>query len=146
MKTSTQSKQSKLAQYTAVAGALIAGSNVNAQIVYTDVSPDAVLDSLSAPYMLDFNNDANPDLVFSVQNIAGAGSQSGLPFTYVGDVCAVGFPAGNQVIGAVSSSSFAISALNAGDPISSAQNFGGSSSSALAINALITAPGAGRLP
>ncbi|MCF8330599.1 MAG: hypothetical protein K9I37_09705, partial [Crocinitomicaceae bacterium] len=104
MKTSTPSKQSKLAQYTAVAGALIAGSNVNAQIVYTDVSPDAVLDSLSAPYMLDFNNDANPDLIFSVQHVVGAGSTSGIQFTYVGDVCAVGFPAGNQVIGAVSSS------------------------------------------
>ena len=98
MKTATPSKQSKLAQYTAVAGALIAGSNVNAQIVYTDVSPDAVLDSLSAPYMLDFNNDANPDLIFSVQHLVGAGSTSGIQFTYVGDGCVVGFPAGNQVI------------------------------------------------
>jgi hypothetical protein len=146
MKTSTSSKQSKLAQYTAVAGALIAGSNVNAQIVYTDVSPDAVLDSLSAPYMLDFNNDANPDLIFSVQHVVGSASTSGVQFTYVGDVCAVEFPAGNQVIGAVSSSSFAISALNAGDPISAAQNFGGSSSAALAVNVLVTAPGLGTFP
>lgn len=146
MKNSTLSKNSKLAQYTAVAGALIAGSSVDAQIVYTNISPDAVLDSTSAPYMLDFNNDANPDLVFSVQHLVGTGSQSGIPFTYIGDAAAVGFPVGNQVLGAVSSSSFAVTALNAGDPISAAQNFGGSSSSALGLNALITAPGAGTFP
>lgn len=147
MKNSTLTKNSKLAQYTAVAGALIAGSSVDAQIVYTDISPDAVLDSTSAPYLLDFNNDANPDLVFSVQHLVGTGSQSGIQFTYIGDAAAVGFPVGNQVLGAVSSSSsFAVTALNAGDPISAAQNFGGSSSSALALNALITAPGAGTFP
>lgn len=147
MNTATQNKSSKLARYTAVAGAVIAGSNVNAQIVYTDLVPDVVLDTLSAPYMLDFNNDASPDLVFGAQHFIGSGSQSGIQFTYIGNGAVVGIPAGNALIGvAGSSSAFDLTALNAGDPISSAQNFGASSSNALALNAVINAGIAGTFP
>ncbi len=48
MKKTTINK-SKLAGYTAAAGAVVAGSSVNAQIVYTNVNPDVVIDSLTAP-------------------------------------------------------------------------------------------------
>jgi len=147
MKTATQNKSSKLARYTAVAGAVIAGSNVNAQIVYTDLVPDVVLDTLSAPYMLDFNNDASPDLVFAAAHLVGSGSTNGIQYTYLGNGVAISIPAGNAVIGvAGASSAFDLTALNAGDPISSAQNFGASTSNFLAINAVVNAGIAGTFP
>jgi hypothetical protein len=136
--------------YTAVAGAIVAQGNINAQVVVTDVNPDVVVDSLSAPYALDFNNDANPELNFFVQHISGASSTQGIQFTYEGAVAGVNITPGMNLIGAVgtgsSSSSFQLSALNNGDPISSAANFGTSSGNALGVDLLVDAGILGQLP
>lgn len=146
MKNKSTSNNSKLAQYSAVAGALIATSAVNAQAINVDVNPDVVLDSLSSPYQLDFNNDSNPELTFGVQALAGSGSQSGIQFTYAGVAGAVVLNTGVTLLGATSSSSFTPTVLNTGDAISAAGNFAGSSTNPLAINALIDAGIAGTFP
>ncbi len=149
MKKTTINK-SKLAGYTAAAGAVVAGSAVNAQIVYTNVNPDVVIDSLTAPYQLDFNNDATPDLQFAVQNLIGSGSQSGIQFTYAGAGAVVQWNAGGAVQGVntatASGSSFAVSALNSGDAISSAANFGTGTYAPLALDAAINAGSFGTFP
>ena len=141
MKTLSSSNKTRLKQYTAVAGALVAQSNLNAQVVATDLNPDVVVDSLTAPYALDFNNDANPELAFFVQHVSGASSTQGVQFTYEGAIAGAQFSPGVSVVGATgtgsSSSSFQISALNNGDPISAAANFGTSSYGALGVDILV---------
>lgn len=146
MKKNSTSNNSKLAQYSAVAGALIATSAVNAQAINVDVNPDVVLDSLSSPYQLDFNNDSNPELTFAVQHLAGSGSQSGIQFTYIGVAGAVVLNTGVNLLGATSSSSFTPTVLNTGDAITSAGNFAGSSTNALAVNGIVNAGLAGTFP
>lgn len=150
MKNLSQKNKSRLKQYTAVAGAIVAQGNINAQVVVTDVNPDVVVDSLSAPYALDFNNDANPELNFFVQHISGASSTQGIQFTYEGAVAGVNITSGMNLVGAVgtgsSSSSFQLTALNNGDPISSAANFGTSSGNALGVDLLVDAGILGQLP
>lgn len=150
MKNLSQKNKSRLKQYTAVAGAIVAQGNINAQVVVTDVNPDVVVDSLSATYALDFNNDANPELNFFVQHISGASSTQGIQFTYEGAVAGVNITSGMNLVGAVgtgsSSSSFQLTALNNGDPISSAANFGTSSGNALGVDLLVDAGILGQLP
>ncbi len=150
MKTLSSSNKTRLKQYTAVAGALVAQSNLNAQVVATDLNPDVVVDSLTAPYALDFNNDANPELAFFVQHVSGASSTQGVQFTYEGAIAGAQFSPGVSVVGATgtgsSSSSFQISALNNGDPISAAANFGTSSYGALGVDILVDAGILGQIP
>jgi hypothetical protein len=150
MKTLSSSNKTRLKQYTAVAGALVAQSNLNAQVVATDLNPDVVVDSLSGPYSLDFNNDANPELNFFVQHLSGASSTQGVQFTYEGAIAGVQLSTGVSVVGAAgtgsSSSSFQISALNNGDPISAAGNFGTSSNATLGLDALVDAGALGQFP
>lgn len=81
MKKSTSFNKSKLMSYSAVAGAIVAGNAIDAQVTYMDINPDVVVDSLN-PYQMDFNNDQTPDLVLGVQHIAG----SGTGFTYIGQL------------------------------------------------------------
>jgi hypothetical protein len=150
MKTLSSSNKTRLKQYTAVAGALVAQSNLNAQVVATDLNPDVVVDSLSAPYALDFNNDANPELAFFVQHVSGASSTQGVQFTYEGAIAGAQLSPGLSLVGATgtgsSSSSFQISALNNGDPISTAANFGTSSYGALGLDLLVDAGILGQIP
>lgn len=150
MKTLSSSNKTRLKQYTAVAGALVAQSNLNAQVVATDLNPDVIVDSLTAPYSLDFNNDANPELNFFVQHISGASSTQGVQFTYEGAIAGVQMTAGMSLMGATgtgsSSSSFQLSALNSGDTISSAANFGTSSNNVLGLDVLVDAGVLGQIP
>jgi hypothetical protein len=150
MKTLSSSNKTRLKQYSAVAGALVAQGNVNAQVVATDLNPDVIVDSLHAPYALDFNNDANPELTFFVQHINGSSSTQGVQFTYDGGIAGVQMTAGVSLVGAVgtgsSSSSFQISALNNGDPISAAGNFGTSSNGALGLDLIVDAGPLGQIP
>ena len=150
MKTLSSSNKTRLKQYTAVAGALVAQGNINAQVVATNLNPDVVVDSLSGPYALDFNNDANPELAFFVQHISGASSTQGVQFTYEGAVAGAQLSPGVSLVGAVgtgsSSSSFQVSALNNGDPISAAANFGTSSNAALGLDLLVDAGILGQIP
>jgi hypothetical protein len=132
-------KKSTLTKYTAVAGAVIASSSVNAQIVYTDVNPDVVLDKNATPYQLDFNADATADLVLQVGAITGAtGTFSSFSYTLNASYAAVGVNTGGGVLGSSVSSSFAPTALNNGDAIGAAGVFGGTGSS----GALLAAAGA----
>jgi hypothetical protein len=149
MKTLSSTNKTRLKQYTAIAGALVAQGNVNAQVVATNLNPDIIVDSLSAPYALDFNNDANPELQFFVQHISGASSTQGVQFTYEGAIAATVLSPGVSVMGALgtgsSSSSFQISALNNGDPISSAANFD-SSAATLGLDIIVDAGLLGQIP
>jgi len=150
MKTLSSSNKTRLKQYTAVASALVAQGNLNAQVVATNLNPDVVVDSLSGPYALDFNNDANPELAFFVQHISGASSTQGVQFTYEGAVAGAQLSPGVSLLGATgtgsSSSSFQVSALNNGDPISAAANFGTSSNAALGLDLLVDAGILGQIP
>ena len=133
----TTKKSSNLTKYTAVAGAVIASSSVNAQIVYTDIT-DVTLDKNATPYQLDFNNDATADMVLQVGTIVNNGTFSSFSYTLNASYAAVGVNAGGGVLGSSVSSSFVPSALNNGDAIGAAGVFGGSGSS----GALLAAEGA----
>lgn len=150
MKTLTSTNKTRLKQYTAVAGALVAQSNLNAQVVATDLNPDIVVDSLTAPYALDFNNDANPELAFFVQHVSGASSSQGVQFTYEGAIAGAQLSPGVSLMGVTgtgsSSLAFQIYALNNGDPISAAGNFGTSSYGALGVDILVDAGILGQIP
>jgi len=88
----------KLKSYSVLAGAVITGGAVNAQIQYTDVDPDIVIDATNSPYMLDLNGDTMPDIVFAVSATAGTGSSTymGVPFTYT---YAINYAAANMAAG-----------------------------------------------
>lgn len=143
-------KTTNLKKYTAVAGAVIASSSVNAQIVYTDIT-DVTLDKNATPYQLDFDGDLTADLVLQVGyiNNSGTATTSGITFTYTLDAsyAAVGVNAGGGVLGVNSTTSsggtsFNVSALNNGDAIGAAGLFGGTGSS----GALLAAEGAFNVP
>lgn len=146
-KTTIELNKVKLRNYSAMAGAVLASGAVNAQITYVDVNPDATVNTGNSPYNLDFNNDANPDVIFAVQAASGSGSASymGLPFTYSyeGVFANVGAGAGAAVMGAItgSSSTFAPTALNDGDPINNAGQFG--SGGGLAYAGIVNIPAFG---
>ncbi|MFM1914840.1 MAG: hypothetical protein RLZZ531_509 [Bacteroidota bacterium] len=150
MKKLSSTNKTRLKQYTAVAGAIVAQGNINAQVVVTDLNPDVIVDSLSAPYSLDFNNDANPELNFFVQHINGSSSTQGVQFTYDGAVAGLNITPGMNLIGAPgtgsSSSSFQLTALNNGDPIASAANFGTSANNILGLDMIVDAGLFGQIP
>jgi hypothetical protein len=136
--------EAKLARFTAVAGAVIAGSNVNAQIVYQDINPDVVVNIANPNYALDFNNDAAPDVAFQISQVNGSTTYSGIPITYQGTYGAANAPGGGlqnvQIQTGSASSQLAsyIGALNNGDEVSSAEMF--SSYGLLAGDITITIP------
>lgn len=132
--------EAKLARFSAVAGAVIAGGSVNAQLVYTDVNPDIIVDTASGPYDLDFNNDLVTDISLMVIHQSGAGTYSGFTYTYQGSAAAVQAPAGNGAltITSGSSSNIVVAPMNNGDLIDGAANF--LSSGALAVDVLVTIP------
>jgi hypothetical protein len=134
--------ESKLAQFTAVAGAVIAGSNVNAQIVYQDINPDVVVNIANPNYALDFNNDAIPDVGFGVAQISGSTSYSGIQFTYQGTYAGVSAGGGGVQVtptgSATSTMSSNIAPLNNGALVSGAAMF--SSGGILAGDITITIP------
>lgn len=150
MKKLSSTNKTRLKQYTAVAGAIVAQGNINAQVVVTDLNPDVIVDSLSAPYSLDFNNDANPELNFFVQHINGSSSTQGVQFTYDGAVAGLNITPGMNLIGTPgtgsSSSSFQLTALNNGDPIASAANFGTSANNILGLDMIADAGLFGQIP
>lgn len=150
MKKLSSTNKTRLKQYTAVAGAIVAQGNINAQVVVTDLNPDVIVDSLSAPYSLDFNNDANPELNFFVQHINGSYSTQGVQLTYDGAVAGLNITPGMNLIGAPgtgsSSSSFQLTALNNGDPIASAANFGTSANNILGLDMIADAGLFGQIP
>jgi VCBS repeat-containing protein len=144
-------KESKLSNYLALAGAVIASNSINSQIVYSDI-PDTTIDLTSAPFLIDFDNNSVPEITFSVQPVDGSNTYMGIPITYEGAL-AVGVLGSNVALaGALgsgsgsSSYSFQLAALNEGDPISGDQAFGSSSSNVLGANVVIDAGLFGTFP
>jgi hypothetical protein len=144
-------KDSKLGNYVALASAVIASNSLNSQVIYTDI-PDVTIDSTSAPFLIDFDNNAVPEITLAVQRVDGTNTYQGIPLTYEGAL-AVGVLGSNVALaGAIgsgsgsSSYSFQISALNDGDPISANQAFGSSSYNVLAGDILVDAGFAGTFP
>ncbi len=65
----------KLKKYSTVSGAMLLGNiNLQAQISYTDLSPDLILHDMTNVYPIDFDGDLQDDFNF----FAGFGSQTGL--------------------------------------------------------------------
>jgi hypothetical protein len=139
-------KKSRIKNYLAATGSIIAGNVALGQnLQYTDVNPDVILDKNSGPFEMDFNNDVSIDMTFQVASFNGSGSSTynGIPFTFVYNGSQVGVIPGTnggvqgQVTG--SSSTFGVSALNAGDPISAANNFS-SQSAVLGVQGTVSIP------
>lgn len=112
MKNSTSKKTSNIGKYSATASAFLATGAINAQIQYTDVNPDQVIDVNNSPYNLDFNSDAVNDLSLQVVQI----SETGSTFKYSGFSANVELGA-NGVVAGGSSGTIPL-ALNNGDVIS----------------------------
>ncbi len=133
--------ESRLARFSAVAGAVLASSAVNSQIVYTNVDPDIIIDTASGQYNLDFNADAMIDVTLNVMNVMEFTSIStSTSAVYAGSLAVVtpGIGAGVVSIMLGSSSSSYVTAMNNGDLIGTAAVFGGSSMAALAVDITIT--------
>lgn len=151
MKKKLQLNEKKLASFTAVASAVIAGNSVDAQIIYTDVSPDVVIDTTLGTYALDFNNDAAPDVQFNVQHVSGSGTYQAsigtFTYTYSGSYAVAGTPPGGGMqqglvpSGSSSSSTSTVVPLNNGDAINGLANF--SSSGALGYDITFAIPAFG---
>ncbi|MFN5910046.1 MAG: T9SS type A sorting domain-containing protein [Bacteroidota bacterium] len=144
--------KSKIASYSAVAGAVLASGGVNAQVVYQDVNPDAVVNNTNSPYALDFNDDANADVSFAVQALDQQGSYSymGIPFTYNLQGSYALAQAGNnaalQGLISGSMSTFTPSMLLDGNAINNAQTFGDAGALAFAGDLDIPAFGYSNYP
>lgn len=82
MKNSTNDKNA-IGKYAAMAGAFIAGSSVNAQIIYADINPDAVVD-INTPFTLDMDVNGVNDFEFKVQTLSGG-------FTYYGGLVNIAY-------------------------------------------------------
>lgn len=132
--------ESRLARFSAVAGAVLASSAVNSQIVYTNVDPDIIIDTASGQYNLDFNADAMIDVTLNVMNVMEFTSIStSTSAVYAGSLAVVTPGIGAGVVSAIlGSTSSYVTAMNNGDLIGTAAVFGGSSMAALAIDITIT--------
>lgn len=77
----------KLERYSALIAGIAVAGGASAQIVYTDVSPDAVINipagGGSASYVVDFNADSVNDFAFAMTSGSQPGSIASLSVTYV---------------------------------------------------------------
>ncbi|MCH7535603.1 MAG: T9SS type A sorting domain-containing protein [Bacteroidetes bacterium] len=74
----------RLATYSAVAGTLVAATVANANIIYTDVNPDALLTLAGVNvYEIDLNNDAISDFEFYIGTTIYSYAGSTYPITYI---------------------------------------------------------------
>jgi type IX secretion system substrate protein len=74
-----KSLQSKLKSYSALAGAVAATGAVNAQIVYTDVTPDAVANTPLTGLNIDLDNGGVVDFIIGLNS----GTSYGFPYNFV---------------------------------------------------------------
>lgn len=68
--------EKRLKQYTALTAAVLAGGGINAQVVYTDVSPDAVVGDGRFRFPINFNGDRYNEFVIKQYNYTTANSSS----------------------------------------------------------------------
>ena len=82
----TTTLDDKIKKYGTFALSIAGVSTISAQVIYTDINPDEVLTSASNPYILDFNNDAVPDIGFGILEGITNTTYGGFPVTidYVG--------------------------------------------------------------
>lgn len=69
----------KLKAYSLTAGAVAAGANADAQVLYTNVNPDSLTTGTGSSYDLDLDNDGNVDFVIDIFQSSFSGS-----FTFTG--------------------------------------------------------------
>lgn len=82
----------KLKSYSALAGTLVAAGAVDAQVVYTDVAPDATV-AIGGTYDLDLDNNAVVDFQFGLQHGTYMYGTFAIPY----DVAIIANGAGNAV-------------------------------------------------
>ncbi len=111
---------------------------VNAQEIIIDIEPDEVVLASSAPFALDFTNDATNDFSFRVQTMVGDTVLGGQPSTYDGSSAIVECFAG-QPMGITANGSFSLTNMEGGTSVSSIDEFGLDASYPLGINLLIDA-------
>jgi hypothetical protein len=117
----------KLLNYVSASAALLAtGAAANAQVVYTDVTPDAVLQNTQgagwATGAIDFNNDATMDFTIALFSTSGGPNASVAVAYATGTNCAGGNPA-NEVMGSMPSAYNYVHKLNMNDPIGASGNW-----------------------
>jgi hypothetical protein len=134
MKNINSKTKSRLKNYTLLAGSAVAGITAEAQIQYTDLTPDVVL-NLGNTYSLDLNNDMVNDFTLGVQAINTSSSN----INVVGNAAGLFTEGANEVM-AQQGTTFAvpyITALNANDLISPAGAFMTATASSSGIPGLI---------
>lgn len=115
MKNITPKTQNRLKNYAVLAGSVVAAASADAQIQYTNITPDTLI-TLGNNYSLDLNNDAVVDFTLGVQAINASNSS----FNVVGNAAGLITEGTNEVM-AQPGSFFAIpyvTALNTNDLIS----------------------------
>ncbi|MGL5890011.1 MAG: T9SS type A sorting domain-containing protein [Bacteroidia bacterium] len=101
--------QKKLKSYSLTAGTLTMAAAANAQINYTDISPDQTVNG-PTPFTLDMNGDATADFEFYATLYVDSFTTTGYSLLNV--------PTSNGVLGQLFQSTYPLpSALNAGDSI-----------------------------
>jgi hypothetical protein len=113
-----KSVQNKLKAYTAAAGSLAAfAGTADAQIIYTDITPDVVLTGNNSSYSLDMDNNSTTEMNF--YSYVGLDSL-GNPEIYIQGL-ELYTPNTNAIIGALYAQSYPLPyALTAGAPINAA--------------------------
>jgi hypothetical protein len=125
----------KIKKYGAFALSVAGASTISAQVVYTDINPDQVLTTTTNPYILDFNNDAVPDIGFGMFEGVINTTYGGLPVTvdYIGGGAFFGTFANssNGWMGVYGSNGMAPIGLNNGSSIGSQGMFSNDDSSGI---------------
>lgn len=118
-----QNLQKRLSRYTAAAAAVIGATGANAQIVYTDASPDVTADPAQDAggfaYGLDLNNDATFDFILYSQDTVVTAGPVHVRFTLVAPYGTVG----NAIAGDVPSGYNYAFAMNLNDMIDNTLNW-----------------------
>ncbi|MCE3279736.1 MAG: hypothetical protein K0S44_1927 [Bacteroidetes bacterium] len=105
--------RNKLKSYSALAGTMIAAGTADSQIVYTDISPDVMVNTDGGSYDLDLNNDGTFDFTFN--QIISPGGSSSSPYNKVG----VTPLNSNMIAGSTAGNYVYPFAMNPGDSIKS---------------------------
>ncbi|MCB9195863.1 MAG: T9SS type A sorting domain-containing protein [Flavobacteriales bacterium] len=131
----TVTLDSKIKQYASVACGITAVTSASAQVVYTDVNPDATITAggATSQYAVDFDNDGSFDVAFAMFT----GSQTGtypysgynIPYTLDYTVGVATFGTAAPATNGWLASSGNVAGLSAGSRIGSSATFNGSQGS-----------------
>jgi hypothetical protein len=113
MKNQKDNFRNKLKSYSALAGTMIAAGTADSQIIYTDISPDVMVNTDGGSYELDLNNDGTFDFTFN--QIIFPGGSSSSAYNKVGVT-----PLNSNMVAASTAGNYVYPlAMNAGDSIKS---------------------------